>query len=159
MKLFNKKKEATSCLRTNKGFSLIELLVVVGIIGVLAAVAIPAYQRYQESAKLNVVNSSLNQIVSAYGACRTERNAGACGTATVGGTISAQPGTKITFLAGTGTPLVNETCFAVHGDSDGAGTPKYGTRGVVRITAAGVATRVSAAVVSPPLIASNPTCP
>ena len=30
------------------GFSLIELLVVIGIIGVLAAIAVPAYQTYRE---------------------------------------------------------------------------------------------------------------
>ena len=52
-----------------KGFSLIELLVVIGIIGVLAAVAIPAYQRYQENAERGSLTASLNAVGKAHVAC------------------------------------------------------------------------------------------
>lgn len=51
-------------MKAQKGFTLIELMIVVAIIGILAAVALPAYQDYTNKAKVS-------EVVLAASSCRT----------------------------------------------------------------------------------------
>ena len=48
--------------KNQKGFSLVELLVVVAIIGVLAGVGILGFQRYTESAKIKISLQNLKTV-------------------------------------------------------------------------------------------------
>ena len=50
--------------KIQKGFTLIELMIVVAIIGILAAIAIPAYQDY-------TVRSKVTEMINSAGVCKT----------------------------------------------------------------------------------------
>lgn len=54
---------------TQKGFTLIELMIVVAIIGILAAVAVPAYQNYTLKAKYTEVINATASIKTGIEIC------------------------------------------------------------------------------------------
>ena len=61
-------------LRNKKGFTLLEVLVTVGILGVLSAVAIPAYKKYKDGANKTAVKLEVSSGHKAYLAYDTVHN-------------------------------------------------------------------------------------
>ena len=58
-----------------KGFTLIELMIVVAIIGILAAVAIPAYSNYTKKAKFTEVTQATQAHKAAIEVCASDLGA------------------------------------------------------------------------------------
>lgn len=69
----------TKELKNSKGFTLVELMVVVAIIGILSAVAIPNFKKYQAKTKTSEAKLQLASIYSAMASLQTDYDSfGSC---------------------------------------------------------------------------------
>ncbi len=71
--------------QAQKGFTLIELMIVIAIIGILAAVAVPQYGQYTKRAKYSEIISMTAPFKSAVSECANDKNVtpiASCGAGT-----------------------------------------------------------------------------
>lgn len=95
-----------------KGFTLIELMIVVAIIGILAAVAIPQYQNYIARSQVTRVMQEAGAIKTAVEACINDGRttvgvaAGQCDPGATGSNLVTGATQGAAIPAGTGVPQI-----------------------------------------------------
>ena len=109
-------------LRKNKkGFSLMELLVVVSILGALTVIAIPAYNTYRGTADDAAAKASATSIYRAFQACLANGGTYAttsCGSTTVNGTLESTCGSGSTAEAPQSGTAKSGQCFVASDATD-----------------------------------------
>ena len=78
-------------MKTQKGFTLIELMIVVAIIGILASIALPAYQQYMAKSKYSEVILAASAAKAGVEMCAQDTTAGGAAITACAGSTTAAP--------------------------------------------------------------------
>jgi type IV pilus assembly protein PilA len=112
--------------KNQKGFTLVELLIVIAIIGILAAIAIPQFSTYRAKAFIAVAKSDAKNAYTALQAYISENpsetppDVTATGPNTLGTPYNASRVSKDVTIAIAGTAVGKATVTASHGGLTGS---------------------------------------
>lgn len=94
-------------VKDKKGFSLVELMVVVAIIGILAAIAVPNFLNYQRKSRLSEAKANLGGIRTAEIAYNVEASTYLNAAETPARVLGTTPGSSTTAWPATGAGTAN----------------------------------------------------
>ena len=95
-----------------KGFTLVEIMIVVAIIAILAAVAIPNFVRYRKTSQMNACISNLKQIQMAY----EQASLNGAAPATVAALVGKDAYIKTDLYCPADTEKLNDAAYTLGGD-------------------------------------------
>lgn len=93
-----------SKMRNHKGFTLIELMIVVAIIGILAAIAIPQFASYRQRAQDSAAKSALKNLATAQEDYYVQHNIYGNRTDVATGGWTVESTISLSAIAGAGSP-------------------------------------------------------